>query len=311
MTTPEHPAAGFPTTRLRRLRYSPAVRRLVQETALQPANLVLPLFVRSGQNVRQPIAALPGHFQLSPDQAAEEVRQAADLGLGGVILFGIPDRKDPLGSDSYNERGIIQRAIEAAKRRRRRAGDHRRLFLRIHRSRPLRRADENGRPDRRRQRRHAGASGPAGGQPCPGRGRHGRAQRHDGRHGGRDPGGPGRGRLPARADHELRGQVCQRVLRPVPRRGRKHAGEGDRRSYQMDPAAGAGPGPARDRARPGRRGRHDHGQAGPGLSRHHPPAASVFPACRWRPTTFRASSAWSRPRRPEAGSTSVPRPKRC
>ena len=97
MSTPEHPAAHFPTTRLRRLRYSPAVRRLVQETTLSPANLVLPLFVRSGRNVRQPIAALPGHCQLSPDQVAEEVKPPPDLGLGGVILFGVPDAKDSAG----------------------------------------------------------------------------------------------------------------------------------------------------------------------------------------------------------------------
>jgi porphobilinogen synthase len=116
MSAPEQFSARFPATRMRRLRYSPAVRRLIQETTLQPANLVLPLFVRSGLGVRQPIAALPGHFQLSPDQAAEEVKLAADLGLGGVILFGVPDTKDASGSDSYSDQGIIQRAIEAAKR---------------------------------------------------------------------------------------------------------------------------------------------------------------------------------------------------
>jgi porphobilinogen synthase len=116
MSIPEHPAASFPTTRLRRLRHSPAIRRLVQETTIAPANLVLPLFVRSGRNIRQPIVELPGHAQLSPDQAAEEVKIAADLGLGGVILFGVPDEKDAVGSDSYSDTGIIQRAIEAAKR---------------------------------------------------------------------------------------------------------------------------------------------------------------------------------------------------
>ena len=116
MSTPEQSSARFPTTRMRRLRYSPAVRRLVQETTLSPTNLVLPLFVRSGRNLRQPISALPGHCQLSPDQVAEEVKSAAALGLGGVILFGVPDAKDSLGSDSYSDDGIIQRAIEAAKR---------------------------------------------------------------------------------------------------------------------------------------------------------------------------------------------------
>src|ERR1700722_1781937 len=108
MSTPEHPLAHFPPTRLRRLRYSPAIRRLVQETTLTPANLVLPLFVRSGHNLRQPISALPGHCQLSPDQVAEEVKAAAGLGLGGIILFGVPDVKDSLGSDSYSDQGIVQ-----------------------------------------------------------------------------------------------------------------------------------------------------------------------------------------------------------
>ncbi len=110
-----HDPARFPATRLRRLRYLPAVRRLVQQTTLSPANLVLPLFVRAGHNQRVPIASMPGHFQISPDRLADEVREAADLGLGGVILFGIPVAKDPLGSDSYSDQGIIQRAVAIAK----------------------------------------------------------------------------------------------------------------------------------------------------------------------------------------------------
>jgi porphobilinogen synthase len=117
MTHSEHPSSvsHFPTTRLRRLRYLPAMRQLVQQTVLSPANLVLPLFVRAGHNERVPIASMPGHFQLSPDLLAEEVRSAADAGLGGVILFGIPAAKDALGSDSYSDEGIIQRAVAIAK----------------------------------------------------------------------------------------------------------------------------------------------------------------------------------------------------
>ncbi len=110
-----HGAARYPTTRLRRLRYQPAIRRLVQDVAVSPGNLVLPLFVRSGHNLRLPIASMPGHFQLSTDLLADEVRAAVDLGLGGIILFGIPTAKDSLGSDSYSETGIIQRAVAAAK----------------------------------------------------------------------------------------------------------------------------------------------------------------------------------------------------
>jgi porphobilinogen synthase len=105
----------FPTTRLRRLRYNPAVRELVRETRLSPANFILPLFVRPGEGVREPIGSLPGHCQLSPDTLADEIRQAAGLGLGGVILFGIPDKKDALGSDATSDSGIIAQAIRAAK----------------------------------------------------------------------------------------------------------------------------------------------------------------------------------------------------
>ena len=107
--------SGFPTTRLRRLRYHPAVRSLVRETRLSPASLILPVFVRGGKNVRQPIGSLPGHAQLSVDLIAEEARQAASLGLGGIILFGIPAEKDSHGRDSYSDNGIVQQAVRAAK----------------------------------------------------------------------------------------------------------------------------------------------------------------------------------------------------
>ena len=116
MAKPVKPSASFPTTRLRRLRHHPAVRRLIQETRLDAADLILPLFVRSGHNVRLPIASMPGHFQISPDQLAAELAQVEQLGLGGVILFGIPPVKDAVGSDSTNDRGIVQQAIAAAKK---------------------------------------------------------------------------------------------------------------------------------------------------------------------------------------------------
>jgi porphobilinogen synthase len=105
----------FPTTRLRRLRHHPAVRELVRETRLSPANLILPLFVRPGSGGREPIAAMPGQCQLSPDMLADEVGQAVELGLGGVILFGIPAAKDALGSDATSDGGIIAQAIRVAK----------------------------------------------------------------------------------------------------------------------------------------------------------------------------------------------------
>jgi porphobilinogen synthase len=105
----------FPTTRLRRLRYLPSVRQLVRETTISPGNLILPLFVRPGRGLREPIAAMPGQCQLSPDTLAEEVRQAADLGLGGVMLFGIPEKKDARGSDATSDSGIVAQALRAAK----------------------------------------------------------------------------------------------------------------------------------------------------------------------------------------------------
>lgn len=112
---PNQPAAGFPTTRMRRLRYNPALRALVRETTLTPTNLILPLFVRPGKNIKQPISSMPGQFQLSLDQLAIEAKEAQSLGIPGVILFGIPAEKDALGSDSYCETGIVQQAVKTVK----------------------------------------------------------------------------------------------------------------------------------------------------------------------------------------------------
>ena len=101
---------------MRRLRYHPLVRELVRETRLSPANFVLPLFVRwPGRTCKQEIGSMPGHFQWSPDRLAEEIRAIADLGLGGVLLFGIPEKKDATGSDSYSDNGIVQQGIRAVK----------------------------------------------------------------------------------------------------------------------------------------------------------------------------------------------------
>lgn len=107
--------SGFPTTRLRRLRFHPALRELVRETRLDPRQMILPLFVRSGERLRQPIGSMPGQAQLSLDELAVDVREAAALGLGGVILFGIPDAKDGVGSGSWQDDGIVQRAVRTAK----------------------------------------------------------------------------------------------------------------------------------------------------------------------------------------------------
>ena len=106
---------SFPTTRLRRLRYEPALRRMVQETTLSPKRLILPLFVRTGQNIRHPISAMPGNFQLSIDELVKEAEEASALGIGGIILFGIPDVKDAVGSDALSDNGIIAQAVRAVK----------------------------------------------------------------------------------------------------------------------------------------------------------------------------------------------------
>jgi porphobilinogen synthase len=110
------PKPSFPTTRLRRLRYHPAVRRLVQEVQLAPANMILPLFVRAGKNLRQPINSMPGHAQITTDLLPAELEEVQRLGLGGVILFGIPADKDATGSDSTSDGGIVQQAIAVAKK---------------------------------------------------------------------------------------------------------------------------------------------------------------------------------------------------
>ncbi len=113
-TTPSN--QSFPTLRMRRLRYNPAVRNLVAQTRLCPAELILPLFVRPGEKVRREIASMPGNYQISTDLLSDEIRRAADLGLGGVILFGIPKKKDAPGSDATDPAGIIPRALDVAKR---------------------------------------------------------------------------------------------------------------------------------------------------------------------------------------------------
>ncbi|HEX5444298.1 MAG TPA: porphobilinogen synthase [Pirellulales bacterium] len=108
--------SGFPTVRMRRLRYNARLRELVREVRLSPASLVQPLFVRGGRGLRQEIGSMPGVFQWSVDLLGDEVARLAELGLGGVILFGIPDQKDATGSAACADDGIIQQALRAAKR---------------------------------------------------------------------------------------------------------------------------------------------------------------------------------------------------
>jgi porphobilinogen synthase len=105
----------FPTTRLRRLRATPALRAMTRETTLDAADLVAPLFVAHGDAARREIASMPGHAQLSVKEAVREAKTLADLGVGGVILFGIPRAKDAEGSEAYAEDGIVPRALRAMK----------------------------------------------------------------------------------------------------------------------------------------------------------------------------------------------------
>jgi len=109
-------AARFPATRLRRLRQSPALRRMVSETRLSAARLVLPLFVRPGRNLRRPINAMPGVFQLSPDELVREAARAHELGVPAVLLFGIPDSKDDKASGAYAANGIVPQAVRRLKK---------------------------------------------------------------------------------------------------------------------------------------------------------------------------------------------------
>ena len=107
---------GFPVVRPRRLRTSPALRRLVAETSLQTSQLVLPLFARSGRKVRIPTVSMPGVFQLSPDEILREATKAQELGIPAVLLFGIPDKKDNKASDAYAKNGIVQQVVRLLKK---------------------------------------------------------------------------------------------------------------------------------------------------------------------------------------------------
>jgi porphobilinogen synthase len=107
---------GFPVSRPRRLRQSPALRRLVAETRLSVEQLVLPLFARAGKKVRRPIEAMPGVFQLSPDELVREAARTHALGVPAVLLFGIPDQKDGKASGAYAKNGIVQQTVRLLKK---------------------------------------------------------------------------------------------------------------------------------------------------------------------------------------------------
>jgi porphobilinogen synthase len=107
--------SSYPTIRHRRLRYNPLVRDLVRETVLTKNDLIYPLFVVPGTKIKNPVKSMPGVFQLSIDELVKECKEVRDLGIPAVILFGIPDHKDEVGSGAYDANGIIQQAIRAIK----------------------------------------------------------------------------------------------------------------------------------------------------------------------------------------------------
>ncbi len=106
----------FPQLRLRRLRRGERLRRMVQETDLGVKDLIYPLFVAHGRGAKREIGSMPGHFQLSVDLLSQEAEEVAGLGIPAVILFGIPETKDELGTGAYDARGIIQQAVPIIKR---------------------------------------------------------------------------------------------------------------------------------------------------------------------------------------------------
>src|SRR5687768_16243694 len=111
----ERPRPGFPTIRPRRLRGSETLRRMVRETWVTVDDLIYPLFVAPGRDVKREIASMPGNFHWSVDRLAAEVVEVAGLGIPAVLLFGLPETKDAVGSGAYAEAGVVQQAVRAIK----------------------------------------------------------------------------------------------------------------------------------------------------------------------------------------------------
>jgi porphobilinogen synthase len=109
-------AMSFPVTRMRRLRRSESLRALVRETTLDPGDLIYPLFLCPGEAVRKPIGSMPEVFNVSIDQAVIEAEEAASLGIGGLLLFGLPESKDEQGTGAWEENGIVQQGLRAIRK---------------------------------------------------------------------------------------------------------------------------------------------------------------------------------------------------
>jgi porphobilinogen synthase len=106
---------SFPESRMRRLRRSEPLRALVRETAIEPGDFIYPLFICPGEGVRREVSSMPGVFNLSVDQAVREAEECACLGIGGLLLFGLPEGKDETGTGAWDENGIVQQALRALK----------------------------------------------------------------------------------------------------------------------------------------------------------------------------------------------------
>ena len=137
----------FPAYRPRRLRRNEKIRELVRETTLSPKNFIYPIFVGPGKNRAQPVSSMPGVAQLSVDRAVMECEEAQALGIPAIILFGVPEHKDSVGTEAYADTGVVQQAIRAVKEKVPGLLIMTDVCLvRIHRPRPLRR-------DQKRRRR--------------------------------------------------------------------------------------------------------------------------------------------------------------
>ena len=293
-----------PLVRPRRLRRTPGLRSLVAETSLEPRSLVLPLFVREGITEPVPVSSMPGVVQHTRSTLLEAVAEAADLGLGGVMLFGIPAAKDATGSGAVDPGGILNLAITDVVGE---VGDALTVMSDLC-------LDEftdhghcgvltrNGRVDNdatlevyaemARAQADAGVDvvGPSGMMDGQVR--------------------VVRDALDAVNHAEVAvlaysAKYASAFYGPF-REAVDSSLDGDRRTYQQDPAQrprGRARGPARRRA--GRR--HRDGQAGAGLPRRRAGRPGRRRRCRWRPTTSPASTRWSRPLPRRAGSTARPR----
>jgi len=105
----------FPDYRPRRLRQNPAFRRMIRETRLSVDDLILPLFAAHGKGVKEPISSMPGQYRLSTDNLVKVAKDALDIGIPAILLFGIPQKKDALGTEAYSKDGIVQKAVRAVK----------------------------------------------------------------------------------------------------------------------------------------------------------------------------------------------------